>query len=508
MFSAAEYTFNVHALPPLITALAIVLLGLVVMIREQGSRESLLYLCYTLTASTWMFCVSAALFQSSEARAYRWMTFANAGVTMIPAALYHFTVVVMRSDSRHRQRVRLAWAVSAIFLALTLLTDVLFDGLYHYSWGIFLKFRWPSFLFMGYFSLMTAMTLGEYWAAYRRSDRNTTGQRRAKAFLIAFSIGYLGSLDFLPALGVSYYPVSSIPMICMLALVSRAIWRHRLVDITPAFAAREIIDTMNDGLIVVDLDGVVRLVNQATCSLLGYREQDLIGRRPADGMLWCRHLAEQIDSVIGKGAVRNVEVPCGRHNGILRTFNLSASTMLNPRDEPVGTVCLVNDMTDRKRAEQERELLIAQLLKANEKLQVLDTMKTNFISTVSHELRTPLTTIKAFVELLLLKQGMPEERKVKLMHTVNDETDRLTRLITDLLDLSRIETGTMKWQFDEVPMEDHQVRHREYGGALREQGTPGDDGVHAASSPCFRRPRSSCSGRDQSPFQRGKVHPA
>ena len=454
MFPATDLYINPHALPPLFTALAILLLGLIVVIRERGARESLLYLGYTLAASAWMFCASVALFQSSEAMAYRWMTFANAGVTMMPAALYHFTVVVMQTDGPNRQRVRLAWTISAIFLAVTLLTDVLFDGLNHYSWGIFLRFRWPSFLFMGYFSVMTAMTLREYWVVYRRSDRNTTRNRRAKAFLIAFGIGYLGALDFLPAIGVPYYPLSYIPMICMLVLVSRTIWRHRLVDITPAFAAREIIATMNDALIVLDLEGVVRLVNQETCSLLGCREQDLVGRRPMDGMTTCQQLAERIVSLVGKGAVRNVEVECGPHNGGSRTFNLSASLMRNHRGEPVATVCLVNDITDRNRVEKEREQLIGQLQEANEKLRMLDTMKTNFISTVSHELRTPLTTIKAFVELLLVKKGMPDERKVKLMNTVKVETDRLARLINDLLDLSRIEAGSVKWQFAPVCLED------------------------------------------------------
>ena len=454
MFSAADLSFNLHAIPPLATAIAILLLGLIVVGREKGSRESLLYLGYTLAASAWMFCASVALFLSSEEMAYRWMTFANGGVTMMPAALYHFTVVVMQTDDRNRQRIGLAWAISAVFLAVTLLTDVLFDGLNHYSWGIFLKFRWPSFLFMGYFSAMTVMTLREYWIVYRNSDRNTTRHRRAKAFLVAFGIGYLGALDFLPALGVPYYPLSSVPMICMLVLVSRTIWLHRLVDITPEFAAREIIDTMNDALIVMDLEGVVRLVNQETCSLLGCREQDLIGRRPVDGMTACRQFAEKLESSVGKGAVRNVEAECDLPNGHSRTLDLSASLMRNHRGEPVASVCLVNDITDRRRAEQERERLIAQLQEANEKLQVLDTMKTNFITTVSHELRTPLTTIKAFVELLLLKQGMPEERKLKLMSTVNDEADRLARLIADLLDLSRIEAGSMKWQFGEVLMDD------------------------------------------------------
>lgn len=181
MLSAADITFNPHALPPFITAIAILLLGLTVVVREKGSRESLLYLGYTLAASTWMFCVSVALSLSSERMAYRWMIFSSAGVTMIPAALYHFTVVVMWTDEKHRRLVRFAWVVSASFLAVILLPDILFDGLHHYSWGIFLKFRWPAVLFMVFFFTMTVMTLREYWIAYGNSDRHTTLHRRVRS---------------------------------------------------------------------------------------------------------------------------------------------------------------------------------------------------------------------------------------------------------------------------------------------------------------------------------------
>ncbi len=454
LFTPSQYSFSIHAIPPLVTAIAILFLGVIVVVRENGSRVSLLYLAYTLAASAWMFCAAMALLMSSEAMAYRWMTFASASVTVIPAALYHFTVVVMQTDDRDRRLVQLAWTASAIFLAVTLLTNVLFDGFYHYSWGIFLKFRWPSFLFMGYFFAMTVATLRLYWIEYRRSGQDTTRHRRAKAFLIALSIGYLGTLDFLPAIGVPYYPMSSVPMICMLILVSRAIWRYRLVDITPAFAAREIIDTMDEALIVLDTDKIVRLVNQATCSLLGCRDQDLLGKRPAESMSPCGEFAEQLESIVGKGAVRNVEVSCPSAEGVPRTLTLSASIMRNPHGEPLATVCVVSDITERKRGEQERDRLIAQLQVANEKLQALDKMKSDFISVVSHELRTPLTTIKAFVELIVMKPDMPEQQKAKIMNTVNVETDRLSLLISDLLDLSRIESGSMVFRFTSVSLED------------------------------------------------------
>jgi signal transduction histidine kinase len=95
-----------------------------------------------------------------------------------------------------------------------------------------------------------------------------------------------------------------------------------------------------------------------------------------------------------------------------------------------------------------------QLQQANLKLQHMDKVKSDLVSVVSHELRTPLTTIKAFVELLLFKSGMPYQRKTKLLNTINIEADRLTRLIADQLDLARIEGGSMKWRSEPLNIED------------------------------------------------------
>jgi PAS domain S-box-containing protein len=143
-----------------------------------------------------------------------------------------------------------------------------------------------------------------------------------------------------------------------------------------------------------------------------------------------------------------------RPDGAVRTVHTIGEVTYDPAGKALTHSGTIQDVTDRKRAGEERERLIAQLQEANEKLKSIDAMKTNFISMVSHELRTPLTTIKAFVELLIMKQGMPQEKKMKLMSAINVETDRLTRLVTDLLDLARIEAGSMKWRDDDVSIED------------------------------------------------------
>ncbi len=95
-----------------------------------------------------------------------------------------------------------------------------------------------------------------------------------------------------------------------------------------------------------------------------------------------------------------------------------------------------------------------ELESVNKKLKEIDQVKSDFISIVSHELRTPLTSIKAFAELILMKPKMPSEKRDKLLGIINNETDRLARLINDILDLTKIEAGKLTWHIAKVSFED------------------------------------------------------
>ncbi len=94
------------------------------------------------------------------------------------------------------------------------------------------------------------------------------------------------------------------------------------------------------------------------------------------------------------------------------------------------------------------------LEEANKKLKELDQLKSDFISIVSHELRTPLTSIKAFAELILMKPQMTVEKKNRLLTIINNESDRLSRLINDILDLTKIEAGKLSWHIKRLSIED------------------------------------------------------
>ncbi|HEY9246628.1 MAG TPA: sensor histidine kinase [Candidatus Methanoperedens sp.] len=93
------------------------------------------------------------------------------------------------------------------------------------------------------------------------------------------------------------------------------------------------------------------------------------------------------------------------------------------------------------------------LLKANRKLMELDKMKSNIVSMVSHELKTPLTAVKTSSEFLLEDNPDPDTKK-EILNLIIRNTDRLTLMVNELLDLSRIESGSMRYRKEIVNLQD------------------------------------------------------
>lgn len=103
-----------------------------------------------------------------------------------------------------------------------------------------------------------------------------------------------------------------------------------------------------------------------------------------------------------------------------------------------------------ERKSMELERATQDLRDANDRLRELDRLKDDFMATVSHELRTPLTSIRAFSEIVRDNPDLTEEEREAFLSVVTRETERLTRLINDILDLSKIESGRMQWQIRPV----------------------------------------------------------
>jgi signal transduction histidine kinase len=123
------------------------------------------------------------------------------------------------------------------------------------------------------------------------------------------------------------------------------------------------------------------------------------------------------------------------------------------KEEPLGLDEVMGILDETRQViaySRELERATAELKSANERLKELDRLKNEFISTVTHELRTPLTAVRSIAEIIHANPALPADQHRSLAGLIVKESERLTRLINQVLDFQRIETGRMEWQIAPV----------------------------------------------------------
>ncbi|MBI4342720.1 MAG: PAS domain S-box protein [Candidatus Omnitrophica bacterium] len=444
------YAVNAYAVPVWLAAVACLLLGCLVLIRERWSPVSLSFLLLTLTIAGWLFTF-AEMYRATDARlALWWAKLAYLGIPCIPAAFYQFTVSVLRIAARHRRMVWIAWGLAMLFAVAICTTDALIAGLYHYWWGFYPRYGWLSIPYLTFFFGIMILSLRHYWVEYRRAVPETIHHRRIRLLMIASSIVSLASLDYLPKYGIGLYPFGYVPVFVFLILAALVVWRYHLVDITPAFAAQQIIGTMAEALLVFDQDGVVRVVNQAACQLFGKTEAELTGRLFAG--LTRSFLTPAIVSTLHRlGAVHDVEVTlvANESQGSIKVLSVSASLMRDSRGEPIATICIARDITSRTQAEEElrqahEELQQAHAALQEAQLQLIQAAKLESVGRlaagVAHEVKNPLAIILTGISYLSRHVPSDNGRTRLVFDDIRYAVRRADAIVKGMLDFSAPKT--------------------------------------------------------------------
>lgn len=180
----------------------------------------------------------------------------------------------------------------------------------------------------------------------------------------------------------------------------------------------ETFESIHSGVIVVSPRGVLRLINPAACKMLDIPSGSYVGQ-PLKDVVTNPGIIELFQETWKSNSevTKEISLDSGR-----RIYQAETSMMGDENGETHSLVAIFNDITEIRQVER---------------------MKTAFVSTVSHELRTPLTSIKGFTATLIDDtEGIyDDETRMEFYNIIDTECDRLTRLITDLLNVSRIESG-------------------------------------------------------------------
>ncbi|MDY6994419.1 MAG: PAS domain S-box protein, partial [Pseudomonadota bacterium] len=211
-----------------------------------------------------------------------------------------------------------------------------------------------------------------------------------------------------------------------------------------------ILDSANYTIISTDLEGTIRIFNTAAERLLGYHAQEVVGQRtpvafhdPDElkqrNLLLRQQLGESIPlgfatliAKVQRGWVDEYECSYLTQAGLWVPMMLSMTALHDDDEHITGYLCIGIDITERRK---------------------IDQLKNEFISTVSHELRTPLTSIRGSLGLVTGGAMGELPAKIKpLLEIANKNSERLVRLINDILDIEKIEAGKMEFVVKPLPI--------------------------------------------------------
>ncbi|WP_137719420.1 response regulator [Methylobacillus flagellatus] len=194
--------------------------------------------------------------------------------------------------------------------------------------------------------------------------------------------------------------------------------------------ASAIVDNVSDAIVILNTEGRIGSFNRAAERIFGHREQDIRERNllmlfPPDQEVLAMQdfLAFEADAEACALGTVDYEMEGLRRNGVRFPLELSISQMRV--NDTLYLIALMRDVTERKRVEK---------------------MKNEFVSTVSHELRTPLTAIRGALGLVsgTMTADIPASMR-SLVEIATSNSERLVRLINDILDIEKIESGHMRF---------------------------------------------------------------
>ncbi|MDQ3283048.1 MAG: EAL domain-containing protein, partial [Acidobacteriota bacterium] len=343
---SAVYAFSPAAIPVAATAVLIVAFGLRVVLRRFTSASAAFF-SLTIVVAIWMSAFAGMYSTRTADVALDWARRAYLGVPFIPAAIYWFTIEMLRIERRRRLAHVAAWSFAAFFSAIGAASDLLIPNVQQYWWGFYPRYAVGiSIPFLLYFGGYLVASLAEFVRAYPHA--RGAEQRRIRAFILAFGIAYAGCVDYLPKYGIAAYPFGYLAILAFVIVVARTIRKYDLVALTPSLAAPEIIGTMADVLFVCDREGRIEFANRAASTVLGHEETALAGKRIEE------LLAQESDlsSKLQRRSLRNDEYRFLTASGERVDLTLSISPVVHD-GVPAGAVIIGRDMRDRKRAERE-----------------------------------------------------------------------------------------------------------------------------------------------------------
>jgi PAS domain S-box len=242
-----------------------------------------------------------------------------------------------------------------------------------------------------------------------------------------------------------WFEVHAYPSETMLSVYLRDITERKQAEAKIAFRAH-LLDTVEQAVIATDLEGKIIYWNSFAESLYGWSKSEAVGANildltPADDV---KEKGKEILAHLKQSESWSGEFLVKKKDGSAFPAMVTDSPILSEQGELIGIVGVSVDITQRKRAEEERARLLASERDARAEAEKANALKDEFLATLSHELRNPLNVILGYGEVLSRSKETAQSKSLQqAAKAIKQNALAQSQLISDLLDLSRLQMGKL-----------------------------------------------------------------
>ncbi len=349
--------------------------------------------------------------------AFFWLKISNLW-PIVPSLLLHVSLIFTKSPYlKNKLTYLLIYLPGIAISAVGLSTDLLISGASKEYWGWTYIIHTGATLYniMSIWTVVAVLLAGLMCFRYYLKSYDLK-KKQAKYILAGLYIPFFISLgtDFI--LPIVFLRVPELTMTTMtmgITIMSYGIWKYKFPSLTPAIAADSIVSTMSNFFFLLDEDMLIVNVNQATINLLGFADSELIGK-PLNTVFTEDQKSLFKENPFGsEKSITNIETMFKAKNGQLIPVFLSISLIESDNSQILGIVCIGNDITDIKLAENK---IKASLEEKGLLLQEIHHRVKNNLQIISSLLSLQSKYVKDKEDLELFKESQSRVRSMAFIH--------------------------------------------------------------------------------------------
>lgn len=270
------YALNTLGISSLLTGILVFLFGVSVFIIRKMAFNAFALFILTTALSGWLISFAFMYFSTTKNLAFYWGTLGFYFVPLLSPIVYFLCVSALDKVYLRRVTVFILFCLGYFFVFSQLVFNLLFSDMIRYSWGYFPKFNTTfTLFFLGFLFCTMLLCFRELWNDYLHSK--APQKSYYKYLAVAYVIGYLSVLDFLPGFEINSYPVGFVFILLFIVALIPIDYYYEFSKIKVTSIASTIIETMGDSLLVCDENGIIRIANKRGTNLLLKRCSNLVG---------------------------------------------------------------------------------------------------------------------------------------------------------------------------------------------------------------------------------------